>query len=140
MDVAGDIYSKRWSLSGNVSWYRAGNTALRLNSAEGSVNGSLFLTWHPSHGPKLSAGVTNYSYQADFFDYNGAEQSRLIRYQLALDFSPVLASAWFDKETQLTMLASFQGSKTGSQWSQVGYNSDEGNLFVGLKLARPFLY
>jgi len=140
MDVTGNIYSGPWSVSGSLSWYRADNFAAWNNSAEGSVNGSLFLAWHPQWGPKLSAGLTNYAYQADFFDYHGLEQSSLFRYQVAVDISPWLASSLRDGQTQLTFLASFQGDATRSQWSQAAYNGQEGNVFVGLKFARPFLY
>jgi hypothetical protein len=88
----------------------------------------------------VSAGLTNYAYQADFLDYNGMEQSSLFRYQVAVDVSPLLAAHLRDRETQLTFLASFQGDRTRSQWSQAGYDGQEGNVFVGLKFARPFLY
>jgi len=140
MDVTGNLYSGPWSVSGSLSWYRADNLAAWNNSAEGSVNGSLFLAWHPQWGPKLSAGLTNYDYQADFLDYHGLEQSSLFRYQVAVDVSPWLARSLHDTQTQLTFLASFQGDATRYQWSQASYNGEEGNVFVGLKLARPFLY
>jgi len=140
MDVTGNLYSGPWSVSGSLSWYRSDNLAEWNNSAEGSLNGSLFLAWHPQWGPKLSAGLTNYAYQADFFDYHGLEQSSLFRYQVAVDVSPWLASGLRDTQTQLTFLASFQGDATRYQWSQASYNGQEGNIFVGLKFARPFLY
>jgi len=140
MDVAGNFYSGPWSVSGNLSWYRADNVAEWNNSAEGSINASLFLAWHPRQGPKVSAGLTNYAYQADFFDYNGMEQSSLFRYQVAVDMAPLLATTLRDSATQLTFLASFQGDSTRSQWSQAGYVGQEGNVFFGLKFAQPFLY
>jgi hypothetical protein len=87
----------------------------------------------------LSAGVTNYAYQADFFNYNGAEQNSLMRYQLTVDGSRLLASALSDRNAQLTFLASYQGNKSRSQWTQADYSSDVGNVFVGFRFARPFL-
>jgi hypothetical protein len=139
MDAAGNVYSGRFSLSGNLSWYKANDLALLNNNSENSVSGSLFVSWRPALWPKLSAGVTNYAYQADFFSYNGAEQNSLMRYQLTVDGSPLLATALSDRNAQLTFLASYQGNKSRSQWSQADYSSDVGNVFVGFRFARPFL-
>ena len=40
----------------------------------------------------------------------------------------------------LPILAVLAGDTTRSQWSQAGYNVQDGNVFFGLKFARPFLY
>jgi len=139
MDAAGNLYSGRWSISGNLSWYKANDLALLNNNSENSVSGSLFVSWRPALWPKLSAGVTNYAYQADFLDYNGAEKNSLIRYQLTVDGSPLLATALSDRNAKLTFLASYQDNKSRSQWSQADYSSDMGNVFVGFRFARPLL-
>jgi hypothetical protein len=139
MDVAGNLYSGHWTIWGNLSWYKADNVAAWSNSAENSVNGSLFVTWDSLRWPKLTAGVTNYAYQADFFGYHGTEQNSLTRYQLTIDGSRLLAAALSDKDAQLTFLASYQGDKSRSQLVQTGYSSDAGNVFLGFRFARPFL-
>jgi hypothetical protein len=139
MDATGNLYSGRWSLSGNLSWYKANDFALSNNSNENSVNGSLFVNWQPALGPKLSAGVTNYAYAADFLDYNGVQKNSLMRYQLAVDGSQLLVTALSDRNTHLTFLASYQGNKSRSQWSQADYSNDMGNVFVGFRFTRPFL-
>ena len=137
MDATGNLYSGRWSLSGNLSWYKANDFALSNNSNENSVNGSLFVNWQPALGPKLSAGVTNYAYAADFLDYNGVQKNSLMRYQLAVDGSQLLVTALSDRNTHLTFLASYQGNKSRSQWSQADYSNDMGNVFVGFRFTRP---
>ncbi len=139
MDAAGNLHSGRWSISGNLSWYKANDLGLWNGSSENSVSGSLFVSWRPALWPKLSAGVTNYAYQADFLDYNGAEKNSLIRYQLTVDGSPLLATTLSDRNAKLMFLASYQGNKSRSQWSQTDYSSGVGNVFVGFRFARPLL-
>jgi len=138
-DIAGNLYSGRWSISGNLSLYGASNTALSGNSTENSLNASVFVNWKPQRWPSLSAGMTNYTDETAFFDYNGAEQSGLIHYQFAVDFSPLVAAAFSDKNSQLTFLTSFQGEGSRSRWGAADYANGTGNVFVGLKFARPFL-
>src|SRR5258705_11220676 len=139
MDAAGNLYSGRWSISGNLSWYKANDFALWNSSSENSVSGSLFVSWRSALWPKLSAGVTNYAYQADFFGYNGAENNSLMRYQLMVDGSSLLATALSDRNAKLTFLASYQDNKSRSQWSQTDYSSGVGNVFVGFRFARSLL-
>ena len=139
MDAAGNFYSGRWSISGNLSWYKANDLALWNSSSENSLSGSLVVSWRPALWPKLSAGVTNYDYQADFFGYNGAENNSLMRYQLMVDGSSLLATALSDRNAKLTFLASYQDNKSRSQWSQTDYSSGMGNVFVGFRFARALL-
>ncbi len=139
LDLGGNISPGRWSMSGNLSWYTADNLAVLNNSAENSLNGSLFLSWRAPSWPKLSAGITNYGYEADFLDYHGLERSSAMRYQLMLDCSSLLANALSGKSAQLTFLASFDANNSRSQWSQSGYSSAAGNMFLGFRFARPIL-
>lgn len=139
MDIGGTLHSGRLSVSGNLSLYTADNLAAWNNTAESNVNGSLFLTWTRATWPKLSAGVTNYAYQAAFFDYNGLEASSLMRYELAVDSSPLL-SAWANPEAQLKFIASYQGNSTRSQWTQNDYGgASTGDMFLGFKFTRSLL-
>lgn len=138
MDVAGTLSSGRLSVSGNLTWYSADNLAAWNNTAETNVNGSLFLTWSRAAWPKLSAGVTNYGYQAAFFDYGGVETSSLMRYEVGVD-STALLSAWADPEAQLKFVASYQGNITRSQWSQSYADASTDDVFLGLKFTRSLL-
>ena len=139
MDIGGTLNSGRMSVSGNITWYTADNLAAWNNTAESNVNGSLFLTWSRATWPKLSAGVTNYAYQAAFLDYSGLETSSLMRYELGVD-STRLLSAWADPEAQLKFIASYQGNITRSQWAQSHYtDASTGDVFLGLKFTRSLL-
>jgi hypothetical protein len=137
MDVAGTLHSGRVSVSGNLTVYSADNLATWNNTAESNVNGSLYLTWSRAAWPKLSAGVTNYAYQAAFFDYGGLEASSLTRYEVAVDSSPLL-SAWADPQAQLKFIASYQGNSTRSQWAQTA-DTGASDVFLGLKFTRSLL-
>jgi hypothetical protein len=72
MDVGGTLRSGQLSMSGNLSFYTAGNIAALNNTAESNMSGSLFFIYSRAAWPKLSAGVTNYEYQQAFFDYAGS--------------------------------------------------------------------
>lgn len=137
MDLAGTLNSGRLSVSGNLTWYTADNLAAWNNTAESNVNGSLFLTWRRAAWPKLSAGVTNYAYQAAFLDYGGLEGSSLTRYELGVDSSSLL-SAWADPAAQLKFIASYQGNSTRSQWAQ-NDSTGASDVFLGLKFTRSLL-
>ena len=137
LDIGGNLHSGRVSVSGNLTWYTADTLAAFNNIAESNVNGSLFLTWSRAAWPKLSAGVTNYAYQAAFFDYGGLEASNLTRYEVAVDSSPLL-SAWADPEAQLKFIASYQGNSTRSQWAQTA-DTGASDVFLGLKFTRSLL-
>jgi hypothetical protein len=139
LDLGANINPGRWSMSGNLSWYTADNFARLNNSSENSLNGSLFISWRAPSWPKLSAGITNYDYGADFVDYHGLERNSAVRYQLMLDFSSLVANALSDKSAQLSFLASFEVNNSRSQWSQTGYSSATGNIFFGLRFVRPIL-
>jgi hypothetical protein len=138
MDVAGTLSSGRLSVSGNLTWYTTDNLAAWNNTAESNVNGSLFLTWSRAAWPKLSAGVTNYGYQAAFFDYGGLETSGLMRYELGVD-STSLLSAWADPEARLKFIASYQGNTIRSQWTQTYADASTGDVFLGMKFTRSLL-
>lgn len=139
MDIGGSLNSGRVSLSGNLSLYSADNAAMAANTAESNINGSLFLTWSRAAWPKLSAGVTNYAYQSTFFDYGGLEQTSLMRYEFAVDSTPLL-SAWADPKAQLKFIASYQDDTYRSQWART---KDTGagtqNVFFGFKFSRSLL-
>ena len=139
MDIGGTLKSGHLSVSGNLSVYSADNVAMAANTAESNVNGSLFLTWSRAAWPKLSAGVTNYAYQSSFFDYGGLEQAKLMRYELAVDSTP-LVSAWVDPQAQLKFIASYQDNSYRSQWAQSGDTSGAAqNMFFGFKFSRSLL-
>ena len=139
MDVGGTLNSGRLSLSGNLSVFSADTVAAASNAAESNVNGSLFLSWSRAAWPKFSAGVTNYAYQSAFFDYGGLEQTNLMRYELAVDSTPLL-SAWGDPKAQLKFIASYQDSFYRSQWTQTSdTGADTQNVFFGFKFARSLL-
>ena len=139
MDVGGTLRSGRVAMSGNLSVYTADNIAALNNSAESNVNGSLFLTYSHAAWPKLSAGVTNYAYQAAFFDYSGLEQSNLMRYEVGVDSTPLL-SAWADPAAQLKFIASYQDNSSRSQWSQAAAAATGAqNVFLGFKFTRSLL-
>ena len=137
MDIGGTLNSGRLSVAGNLTWYTADNLAAWNNTAESNVNGSLFLTWSRAAWPRLSAGVTNYAYQAAFLDYGGLEASSLTRYELAVDSSRLL-SAWADPEAQLKFIASYQGNSARSQWAQTA-DTGARDVFLGLKFTRSLL-
>jgi hypothetical protein len=140
IDAGGNLNSGPLYLSGNLSWYTAGSiSGLSENTSEGSMSGSLFLTWAPADWPKLSAGITNYGYQGDFYIYDGREQDSFVRYQLAVDTSPLLAAAAPGMGAKLMFLASFQGNNSSSHWAQTAYKNEAGNVFVGFRLARQWL-
>jgi hypothetical protein len=138
MDVGGTLNSGRLSMSGNLSFYTADTTAALNNSAESNVNGSVFLTYSRAAWPKLSAGVTNYGYQAAFLNYGGLEQSSLMRYEVGVDSTPLL-SAWRDPGAQLKFIASYQDNSSRSQWSQTNTVTDMQNVFFGFKFSRSLL-
>ncbi len=138
MDVGGTLRSGRLSMSGNVSFYTADTIAALNSSAESNVNGSLFLTYSRAAWPKLSAGVTNYEYQAAFLNYGGLEQSNLMRYEVGVDSTPLL-SAWRDPGAQLKFIASYQDNSSRSQWSQTDTATGMQNVFFGFKFTRSLL-
>jgi hypothetical protein len=138
MDVGGTLRSGRLSMSGNVSFYTADTITALNNSAESNVNGSVFLTYSRAAWPKLSAGVTNYGYQAAFLNYGGLEQSNLMRYEVGVD-STSLLSAWRDPGAQLKFIASYQDNSFRSQWSQANTVTDMQNVFLGFKFTRSLL-
>ena len=138
MDVGGTLRSGRVSVSGNLSWYTADNMAALNNTAESNLNGSLFLTYSRAAWPKFSAGLTNYAYQAAYFDYSGLEQSSLMRYEFAVDSTPLL-SAWADPQAQLKFIASYQDNGYSSQWSQADNEAGMQNVFFGFKFTRSLL-
>jgi len=139
MDIGGTLKSGPLSLSGNLSVYSADTIVIARTSAESNVNGSLFLTWSRAAWPKLSAGVTNYAYQSSFFDYGGVEQSSLMRYEVALDSTPLL-SGWRDPQAQLKFIASYQDNSYRSQWAQTGDTGGVAqNVFFGFKFSRSLL-
>jgi hypothetical protein len=132
MDVGGTVKSGPLSVSGNLSWYSADNVAAVNNTAESNVNGSLHLTFSRAAWPKLSAGMTNYAYQGLFLDYGGLQENSLMRYELAVDTSPLL-SARSAPGAQLKFIASYQGSSTLSQWAQTNSATGNSDVFLGLK-------
>jgi hypothetical protein len=138
MDVGGTLNSGRLSMSGNLSFYTADTMAALNHSAESNVNGSVFLTYSRAAWPKLSAGVTNYEYQAAFFNYGGLEQSNLMRYEVGVDSTPLL-SAWRDPGAQLKFIASYQDNSSRSQWSQADTVTAMQNVFFGFKFTRSLL-
>ena len=138
MDVGGTLSSGRLSMSGNVSFYTADTMAALNNSAESNVNGSVFLTYSRAAWPKLSAGVTNYEYQAAFLNYGGLEQSNLMRYEVGVDSTPLL-STWRDPGAQLKFIASYQDSNSRSQWAQADTATGMQNVFFGFKFTRSLL-
>jgi hypothetical protein len=137
LDFGGSVTPGHWTLSGNLSWYRAEDLVLLNSSAENSLGGSLFVSWSAPSWPKLSAGVTNYGYEADYLDNHGLERNGSVRYQLMLDCSSLIAGTLADKSAQLSFLASFDASNSRSQWSQAGSSSAAGNMFFGFRFARP---
>jgi hypothetical protein len=138
MDVGGTLRSGRLSMSGNVSFYTADTMAALGSSAESNVNGYMFLTYSRAAWPKLSAGVTNYEYQAAFLNYGGLEQSNLMRYEVGVDSTPLL-SAWRDPGAQLKFIASYQDNSSRSQWSQADTTTAMQNVFFGFKFTRSLL-
>ena len=138
MDVGGTLRSGQLSMSGNLSFYTAGNIAALNNTAESNMNGSLFFTYSRAAWPKLSAGVTNYEYQQAFFDYAGLERSNQMRYEVGVDSTPLL-SAWRDPGAQLKFIASYQDNSSRSQWSQADTATVAQNIFFGFKFSRSLL-
>jgi hypothetical protein len=137
MDVGGTLKSGSLSTAVNLSWSSADNTAALNNTAESTLNGSLYLTWSRAAWPKLSAGVSNYAHSSAFFDYSGIEQNSMMRYDLAVDSSPLLAR-WSDPRAQLKFIASYQENSSRSQWKQTQETGAE-NLFFGFKFSRSIL-
>lgn len=138
MDVGGTLHSGHLSMSGNLSFYTADTMAALNSSAESNVNGSVFLTYSRAAWPKLSAGVSNYGYQAAFFNYGGLEQSNWMRYEVGVDSTPLL-SAWRDPGAQLKFIASYQDANSRSQWAQADTATGMQNVFFGFKFTRSLL-
>jgi hypothetical protein len=139
MDFGGTLTSGRLSMSGNLSFYTADNIVALNNSAESNLNGSLFLTYSRAAWPKVSAGVTNYAYQAAYFDYAGLNQNSLMRYEIGIDSTPLL-SAWRDPGAQLKFIASYQDASSLSQWAQTPDTTVAAqNVFFGFKFTRSLL-
>ena len=137
VSAGGNFRTGPWTLSGNMSWTRDDNIALLNNTAESTLNGSVFVTWQGPDLPKLSAGVMNYGYEQQFFDLGGLNRNGSMRYQVALDLSPWLASAHNDTNTQLSLLASVQDNSNASLWGETGHNETVGREFFGFRLIRP---
>jgi hypothetical protein len=139
MDVGGTLKSGRLSMSGNLSFYTSDNIVALNNSAESNLNGSLFLTYSRAAWPKVSAGVTNYAYQAVYFDYSGLNQNSMMRYEVGVDSTPLL-SAWRDPGAQLKFIASYQDTSSLSQWAQAPDTATAAqNVFFGFKFTRSLL-
>jgi hypothetical protein len=136
VSAGGNYHTGPWSLSGNLSWNTDENLGLS-NIAESSISGSLFLTWQHADWPKLSAGVMNYGYEQQFFDFDGINRNGSLRYQLALDVSPLLAATLNDRTTHLSVLGSYQGNMSESLWGAAGQKDNAGDIFFGFRLTRP---
>jgi hypothetical protein len=138
VDVAGTLKSGRVAVSGALSWVGAESLAA-WNKEDSTLNGSLQLTWSPSAWPKVSAGVSNYAFQSAFLDRAGFEDNRMVRYDLAVDSTPLL-SAWSHRAAQLKFVASYQGSSTNTLVPKAGNAADSTqNVFVGVKFKRSLL-
>jgi hypothetical protein len=137
MDVGGTLKSGPIAVAGNLSWSNADNIAVLNNTAERTLNGSVYLTWTRKAWPKLSAGLSNYAHHSEFLNYGGLEQSSMMRYEVAVDSSQLL-SAWRDPQAQLKFIASYQENSSRSQWTETQVTGAE-NLFFGFKFSRSVL-
>jgi hypothetical protein len=138
VDAAGTLKSGRVAVSGTVSWFGAESRAA-WSKEDSTINGSLQLTWSPSAWPKVSAGVSNYAFQSAFLDRAGFEENRMVRYDLAVDSTPLL-SAWSDPAAQLKFIASYQGNSTNTLLPKPGNAAaSTQNVFVGVKFKRSLL-
>lgn len=125
LDIGSDVYGRRWSLSGALSFYSADNVAQWNRSADSSVSGSMFATRRMIRWPDLSAGVVAYHYRTDFLDYGALDLNDYLRYQVDVDFSRWLSMRLAD--SQLKFISSYQRNTVGSQWLQTNHwNSDAG--------------
>jgi len=136
LDAGGNLYFGKWLIYGSVSVYSDDNRGPWSSTAENSVSGSLLLTWNPTGGPSLTAGVMSYRYGYSMLDYGGFYGSDLQRFELAADFSRV-ASARLDWDIGLKFLASYRTDVHESQWGNARSGDGLGKVFVGLRLGLP---